>query len=225
MRALVWLIAALGGTVASGCVRHYQEPAVSEPHAVVRIRTIRHRWAGPMLDETVRLNAYAITMPPAGPGPTTHALRVRPEPAMWRFGTDFYHLEQRSRLETYQESYSCGTSSYPQTCTRTQTRTAYYTAHVTDAACQGVVQHEPLAGAAYLLQYEFYDHGHCTASCFRQLSSPSGEFQLIPCGPNEPPAYATPASMALPRAPHAAPRTSGGENAGGARPRNTLSPP
>lgn len=215
MRTLVWLIVG-AATLAGGCVRAYREPPPSEPHAIVRVRVVRHRWAGPLLDEAVRLNGYGIAMPPAGPHPSVRALRVRPEPTAWRFGTTFYHTEMRTRLETVQESYSCGTYNNPRTCTRSRTQTVTRTVNVTDAACRAQVAHTPIAGAAYLLQYEFYDHERCTVRCYRQLPGADGSFQLLPCGAGEPPATSSPSLDLSPPTPHSSvrARTSGGSNTG-----------
>jgi hypothetical protein len=70
---------------------------------------------------------------------------------------------------------------------RTRTRQVWRTQRVDDARCASAVSHTPLAGGAYLVQFDFYGHARCTAQCFRQLSLPDGQFRLVPCGPGEPP--------------------------------------
>ena len=96
----MWLIVLAGAASAlGGCVRHYREPSLEEPHALVRVRVVRHAWAGPMIDESVRLGPYAIAMPREGRQPSIAAIRVRPEPAEWRFETTFFHTEQHQRRE------------------------------------------------------------------------------------------------------------------------------
>lgn len=214
MRASVWVMGwvAIGAVIAgAGCVPRYRQPNLDEPHAVVRIRLVRHDWTGPMLSETVRLNGHDIPVTRAGPQPTIVPVRVRPEETRWRFETLFYHMEQRPHLETYQESYSCGgyTSSYggrstyqSRTCYRTRTRMVYRNVQVPDGRCAMGVFHLPREGAAYLVQYEYFGHGRCTARCYRQVPLPGGQFQLAECGPLEPPG-----ENALPgeSAPHAAP--------------------
>lgn len=198
MRALVRLSAvALLGLFGMGCVHAYAEPRMDEPHALVRVRVVRHRWAGPQLDETVRLNGFGIALGRAGPEPSIRAMRVRPEPALWRFSTAFFHTVQVMRIETYQESYSCGsytssgygghTTTQTRTCYRPRTRQVWTTQRIDDATCASIVAHTPLAGGAYLVQFDFYGHGQCQAQCFRQVSLPYGEFRLVPCGASEPP--------------------------------------
>ena len=108
-------------------------------------------------------------------------------------------------------------------------RTVWRTVEVPDAQCQTSLAHVPRPGGAYLVQYEFFGHGQCTARCFRQLTFPDGRFQLIPCGGDEPPTVgspiggdATPPSAAPPpfeqagAAPPPPPRSSGGEGPGSA---------
>ncbi len=71
------------------------------------------------------------------------------------------------------------------------TRTVTERAHVTDAACQASVPHLPMAGAIYLVQFDFYAHRSCAVRCFRQVDRPGGELELLPCGPGEPPVAPT----------------------------------
>lgn len=193
MRQLLPLL--LSVLALTGCVRRYTEPAITDPHAIVRVRVVRHTWAGPELDESVRLNGYAIELGPAGPGPSTRALRVRPEPTEWRFSTTFFHRVTRPVTRYVTERYACGstrsgfgTTSYTSTqyCSRTVPRTDYITERVVDAACGQLGAHVPLPGAAYIIQYDFFAHGRCTMRCLRQLPAPGGSFTLVPCGRGEP---------------------------------------
>ena len=216
MRTLVRLtVMAVMASALGGCVRHYREPSLGEPHALVRVRIVRHSWAGPMIDESVRLGSYAISMPREGPEPSIRAVRVRPELAEWRFETNFFHIEQRPQLETYRESYSCGSQtsysgghshSQPRTCYRTRSRTVYRTVQVPHASCRTGLRHLPMAGAAYLIEYDFMGDGQCTAQCFRQIPQPGGRFRLLPCGAAEPPAT-SPVAAAPSPTPRVAPRS------------------
>lgn len=207
LRALIALC------LVAGCARHYVEPRLDEPHALTRVRVVRHTWAGPQLDESVRLNDYVIAMPPAGPQPAVRALRVRPAPTLWRAQTTFFHTITVPVTETYTEQVACGTtystygsSSVPQTryCPQTRYRTVLQNRRVTDASCTGLIAHTPLAGAAYIVQFDFYGHEQCRLRCFRQLPNPDGTFVLVPCGVGEPPVSvasiaAPPPSAAYPR--------------------------
>lgn len=196
----------LVGLIAAGCVHHYAEPRADEPHALMRVRAVHHHWAGPSLSERVQLNGYDIEMPPAvRTAPRTRAIRVRPEPGAWSFETQFFHYRSRQELRPYTRQEPCGTTTTgfgrsrrteTRYCTRTEQRWETVRDRIVDAACAAQVVHTPIAGGVYLVQYDFYAHGQCTAQCLRQLTQPDGTFRLIPCGAGEPPT---------------APLTSGGE--------------
>lgn len=179
---------------ASGCVRRYEEPPLSEPHALVKFRVIHHE---PLprteLSEAVRLNGYDIRLPEGLPTePRLRSVRVRPLPAEYRFATEYFHTYTTMRTEYRTETYSCGSGPYTQTCTRTVPVQVTENHHVTDAACETRIEHTPLAGAVYLVQYDFHGAGVCTASCYRQLVVPGErDFRLVPCGPTEPPVEET----------------------------------
>jgi hypothetical protein len=197
MRQLLLPTALIIAALCAGCVHRYTEPAITEPHAIVRLRMVRHAWAGPELDEAVRLNGYAIDVPPGMPGASTRALRVRPELTHWQFRTRFFHRVTQPVTRLVTERYACGStrsgygsSSYTSTqyCSRTVTRTDYVTRQVVDAQCGSSDGHRPVAGGLYILQYDFFGHERCTLRCLRQIPQPGGTFTLVPCGPNEPPA-------------------------------------
>ena len=193
VRSVLPLIAlAVAAIAAAGCVRRYQEPLPTEPHALVKFRILHHARFGDSLDEALRLDGYDVAIPPGVPTEARlRAVRVRPVASRYRFVVDYFHTELRQRMEVRTESYSCGYGTNARTCTRTVTRMVTDRVHVTDAACESTVPHVPIAGAIYLVQFDFYGHGSCAARCFRQLDGPGGEFELLPCGPGEPPAVAT----------------------------------
>lgn len=195
----LWLVLGL-----SGCVHRYTEPAPSEPHALVKFRFLHHQMFRSSLDEILRLDGYDIAIPPGAPTePRLRTVRVRPSavPTEYRFAVDYYHTVTTTRMETRTESYSCGTGTQPRTCTRTVTQPVTQTQHVTDAACEARLAHTPLVGAIYLVQFDFYGHDACSASCFRQLDGAGDAFTLVPCGPGEPPGYASTAGDEIPAAP------------------------
>lgn len=178
----------------AGCVRRYEEPPITEPHALVKFRVLHHPpLPHTSLNEAVRLDGYDIRLPEGAPTePRLRTVRVRPHLTRYGFATEYFHTYTTTRTEYVTETYSCGYGTNTQTCTRTVPRTVTDTHHVTDAACETGLSHAPLVGAVYLVQYDFYGAGACAASCYRQLTIPgSSEFQLVPCGPGEPPVEAS----------------------------------
>lgn len=189
MRPRLSLIAIAFATAAiAGCVHRYVEPTPAEPHAIVKFRFLHHVTFSTTLGESLRIDGRDVPVPP---GVVTEArletVRVRPVLSAYHFRVEYSHTEIRQRVETATESYSCGTFNHPQTCTRLVTRTVYDNVHVTDAACDASMRHVPLAGAIYLVQYDFLGHDACSVSCYRQLPGVGAEFELVPCGPGEPP--------------------------------------
>ena len=209
MSALVRVVsfAALCAALATGCVRRYEEPTAAEPHALVKFRFLHHVTYRTSLAEILRLDGYDVAIPAGVPTEARlRAVRVRPRPSEYRFAVEYFHTVTSTRWETRTETYSCGTVSSPQTCTRTVTQPVTHTDHVTDASCEARLSHLPLAGGVYLVQYDFYGDQACSVSCFRQLDRPGGEFQLVPCGAGEPPVGRTAGSEAPPLPPtYAAP--------------------
>ena len=58
---------------------------------------------------------------------------------------------------------------------------------VDDASCMTRIDQTPLAGAVYLVQYEFMANGVCRATCQRLLSGADGSLLATACGAGEPP--------------------------------------
>lgn len=229
MRRLLQLLVIAAAT--SGCVRAYPQPAVDEPHADVQIRLVHHQELGPEFDERVRIGEWGVQMSESVPGVRQGTLRVRPEPTVWSFETEFFHSVTTWQTQTYwqSQSYMCGSSRYgPQYCSRSVpvTRTVPVTVRIPDGGCSTTLPHDPIAGAVYLVQYELAGNGVCQASCQRLLAGPGGQLLATPCGPGEPiptsvvPGGATDAPLAAPpsayelpesAAPTSTPTTSGGE--------------
>lgn len=196
------LSAVMLSLVLSGCVRRFEEARRDEPHAVVKVRVVHHATPGPLLAEGVRWNEYAVAVPGArhaGSHGALRALRVRPEPSRWAFDTTYYHelrrMEYRTDFRT--EQYPCGsdTSGYG-VRTRYCSRQVPYQRLVTvvdrivDGACSGAVVHRPIAGAMYVVQYDYFGADRCTVQCLRQVGATDGTFRFLPCGAGEPPADA-----------------------------------
>jgi hypothetical protein len=176
---------------AVGCVRGYPQPAIDEPHADVQIRVVHHAELTPEYDEQVRIASWGVNFTETAGGVRQTTLRVRPEPTQWSFQTDFFHSVTTWQTQTYwqSQSYLCGSTRYgPQYCSRSvpMTRTVPVTVHVPDGGCSAALPQTPLAGAVYLVQYEFVANGVCQASCQRLLQNPSGGLGAVECGVNEP---------------------------------------
>jgi hypothetical protein len=169
----------------------YVQPKPSEPHAIVKIRsTIHHRYRSNLSQElflgewSIDPRVYGATQ---GADADTVHVRVRPEPSWFTARTVFSHMAWRTvtRPHTVTESVPCGTSATgtPQTCTRSRTEHRTETEHYTvvDASCEDSTFLRPNAGAVYLIQYDFYGNADCRTTCFEQLPTPDGRFQLVGC--------------------------------------------
>lgn len=164
-----------------GCRHAYREPAMTEPHAIVKLRVLHHATPGPNLsvdatigEEVVRLAQDQVE--------TTH-LRVRPVPTDIGLRSVFSHTVPQARTRQVTESYPCGTGygGVTRTCTRSRTET--YTEHVTvvDARCESAVRFLPRVNAIYLVQYDFHGHEECSLKCFLQVPDGRGGFVLGAC--------------------------------------------
>ncbi len=200
MRALAAFL--LLGLTVTGCVRRYVEPGIDQPHALVKIRTVHHARSGPQLDLAVRISSegteYGIEMPADD---SLRIVRVRPLPAGYRVVSSFFHEVMEMRTVYESEQYQCGTttsgsgtSTYtnPQYCTRQVPRQRMQSVRYSDGECEATAfQVEPLDGAVYLVQYDYFGPGVCSMSCMRQLDTGGGTFQLLPCSVGEPPVRPT----------------------------------
>jgi hypothetical protein len=181
----------------------FQEPEIDEPHATAEVRIIHHTAPGPMRRNRVILGGNAVPLSQecataTVDAPCARPLRLSPGPSMWRFATDYFHLETRTRTvpHTVTETYSCGTitvgvypnqTTQPQTCTRSRTeyRTETYSVRIPDGRCYTEVSHDARLGASYLIYYEFYASEHCSVRCFRRHREQDGTMRMVPCGAAE----------------------------------------
>jgi hypothetical protein len=185
------LLALAMPVLAVGCFHGYPQPGLEEPHADVQIRVVHHAEIGPQYDERVQIAGYDVSFTETAGGLRQTTLRVRPEAAEWSFQTDFYHPVTTWQTQTYwqSQSYMCGSTRYgPQYCSRSvpMTRTVPITVRVPDGGCATAMPQTPLAGAVYLVQYEFVANGVCQATCQRLLAGPGGSLLATECGGNEP---------------------------------------
>ena len=184
-------IAALATFFVVGCVRHYPQPALDEPHADVEIRTVHHVELGPAFDERVHIDDYDVSFAETAIRVRTTTMRVRAQPTTWTFDTEFYHPVTTIQPQTYwqQQSYLCGSSRYgPQYCSRSipVTRMVPVTVRVPDGGCSTAMPQTPLAGGVYLVQYELIGNGACRATCQRLVAGPGGATLAVECGASEP---------------------------------------
>lgn len=192
LRSLTF-VSALVACVASGCVRGYSPPDIHEPHADVEIRIVHHGSPAPYFEEQALIDGEAISFAESGDGTSRTTVRVRPRPTAYDFTTNFYHFETRMVQQTYYdtERYACGYDRRrggTQYCTRSvpRTRMVPVQTRIDDASCTTRLDQMPLAGAVYLVQYEFMANDACRATCQRLLSDASGALVATACGAGEP---------------------------------------
>lgn len=188
-------LAVLGAlALLGGCVRGYSPPDIREPHADVEVRLVHHASPAPYFEEQMLIDGEAVSFAESDGATSRTTVRVRPQPTAYDFTTNFYHMETRMVPQTYYETerYACGWDPRrggTQWCTRSvpRTRMVAVTTRIDDASCATRLDHRPLAGGVYLVQYEFMANGVCRASCQRLLSGPDGALLATECGAGEPP--------------------------------------
>jgi hypothetical protein len=202
MHVLPKIMVALScASLSSGCVRQYEPPRPDQPHAIVKVRRTYDRPSGPLLREVINIGEYRAFERSGVPleAPGTDAILVHPGPASWTFAASFFHNESRMVSETYYEqqpyteteSYSCGTGTSYQSCTRTvthyrsvaKTRWVTKTVEVTDGHCEVPVAHQAETDHLYIVQFHYLDNDVCQAECYEQVRSPSGVDENRRCQP------------------------------------------
>ncbi len=201
MKPVVTLLAVSIAGLSGACVPQYHAPTAQDPHAIVKIRRSYDTGGGTQLRERLLVDehsAFAATVPAAlGQSARTDSTLVWPVTADYAFLSDFFHLEQHQVLETYYEqvpytdteSYSCGTGTSYQSCTRSVTRYRSETRQrwvtkleeVSDGACRRTVRFTAIPNSVYLVQYSYQEPNACSLSCFEQVPQPDGTFQNRPC--------------------------------------------
>lgn len=201
MNRLGALLITASAAFGSGCVPAYHPPTAQDPHAIVKIRRSYDTGGGTRLRERLLVDDHSAFdgLVPAelGASARTDSTLVWPVTANYAFGSTFFHTESRQVQETYYtqvpytstESYSCGSGTSFQTCTRTVThyRSESHTRWVTklvevsDGACQAKLSFTAMANNVYLLQYSYQEPNVCSFSCFEQVPQPDGTFQNRPC--------------------------------------------
>jgi hypothetical protein len=190
-RAALVLAALALGASSSGCVRRYSQPSPEEPHADVQIRVVHHATLGTDVDEIVTINGEAVSLGAGSGGVRQATMRVRPEAVQYGFETEFYHFITTQQWRTVYDTqrYQCGYNrSGPVWCTRQVPRQQLVnvTQRVSDGGCGTTLDQTPLAGAVYLVQYEFAGVGQCQATCQRLVQDASGQMMATACGVTEP---------------------------------------
>lgn len=188
LRALL-VTAVLGPTSTAACVPPYRPPTAAEPHGVVKLRRSYEMNVGKQLAEEIRVNgheAYSRTRSAQFHAALTDAVLVHPGTASWRFESVFFHTEMRLVREPYQvrtpytrfQSYSCGSPTFPRTCTRgitdyrydTHYRSVTRNVNVPDGECTATTAHRVDPDGVYLLQLTYQDDGICALSCYEQTA-------------------------------------------------------
>lgn len=189
--ALAVACLAVPALASSGCIRRYSQPSAEEPHADVQIRVVHHVTLGPGIDEIVTINGEAVSLNDSGAGVRETTMRVRPEGLQYGFETEFFHNIVTQELRTFYETqrYQCGYNrSGPVWCNRSVPvqRWVSVTRRVSDGGCGAALDQAPLAGAVYLVQYEFAGVGQCQATCQRLVQGANGQTLATQCGAGEP---------------------------------------
>jgi len=188
---LALLALSLAAASSVGCVRRYSQPSPEEPHADVQIRVVHHATLGTNVEEIVTINGEAVTLGEGGGGVRQGTMRVRPEGLQYGFETEFYHFITTQEWRTVYDTqrYQCGYNrSGPVYCTRQVPRQQLVTVtnRVSDGGCGAALDQVPMAGAVYLVQYEFAGVGQCQATCQRLVQGANGQMMATQCGAAEP---------------------------------------
>jgi hypothetical protein len=167
--------------LSSACFPRYEPPTLAEPHATFKVRLGIHAVSGPQLAKLVLVNDHQVDVPNPTtlPGEIARAVLIRPEGTRFKVHINFFHTVTTMRQVS--ETYSCGTTAFPMTCTRWRTVTE--TSQVSDGSCGQEVGLGPRSDAVYLMQYDYFGPGRCSLGCFRELARPDGTFQNAPCEP------------------------------------------
>ncbi len=186
LRTFFALAFALSSAASSGCVRRYSQPAMEDPHADVQIRIVHHAELGPNVEEIATINGEAV--PLEGAGSVREAvMRVRPEGMQYGFETEFYHFQNQLQTVMETQRYQCGYDRRgARYCTRQVPVQRMVTVRVSDGGCGTLLDQTPLAGAVYLVQYEFAGVGQCRATCQRIVQGVNGQSMATECGMGEP---------------------------------------
>lgn len=193
---------------------HYEPPSLSEPHALVTVRIVHHEVSGPDAVHHTLIDGHAIglgarTTIVAG-APMSATVRVRPQPAVWRFQSAFSHTEQRMETVYEDERYACGTeqvgygtSRRTQTryCSRRVPRQRWRQVRVPDGSCEAAFPLSPRIDLRYVVQFDYHGPSSCRARCFVRQPLPGGQFHLLPCSaglPASPPPRPQPSPAAPP---------------------------
>jgi hypothetical protein len=185
--ACALLIAAVPGA----CVHPYQVPALTEPHAMVKVELTYHDQPGPELTQEVHINGTPLDVPhPAQTRLRTvsRIVPVRLAPTRWQIETTFFHWTRTASFRTVTDEVntSCGTAGdlnryCAKTVQRTEGRSDFK--RVPDAACAQSVSQAPQENGVYVLRYDFYANQRCTLGCIRQWPQPDGTLRDAPCEP------------------------------------------
>jgi len=197
-----WLgLVAVCSAALVGCIPEYRPPTLAEPHAIVKLRRSYDTSGGSSLNEQLLVDehyAYRSGVPSQlAATPRIDSILVYPTPATFEMSNRFFHVEMRQEYESYTvqtpytstESYSCGSGTSYQTCTRTvtnyhsETRYRWVTrpVEVSDGACNSELRFVPSANRVYLLQYNYQEPNVCSLACFEQVPAAEGTFQNQPC--------------------------------------------
>jgi len=192
---------------AIGCATPYMPPTKAQPHAILKLRRTYQTSGGTHLREGLSIEGHAAfdahDVTESAGAARTDALLVHPTTAEVRVTAGFFHTEMRTVQEAYYvqvpytttETYSCGSGTSYQTCSRTVThyrsethyRTVVRPVEVSDGSCATALWFSPAVNGAYILEYEYAQDRLCRLACFDQVpGAEQGTFENRPCRPPSP---------------------------------------
>jgi len=198
---------ALLSTAAVGCATPYMPPTMNQPHAILKLRRTYQTSGGTHMREGLTIEEHpafaAAAERDAAGAPRTDAILVHPTPAEVRVAAAFFHTEIRTVQESYSvqvpytstESYSCGSGTSYQTCSRTVTHYRSETRYrmvtkpveVSDGSCATALWVSPIINGSYIIEYEYAQDQLCRLACFDQVAGAEpGTFENRACVPPTP---------------------------------------
>ena len=181
-----------GAALLASCMP-YVQPKRGEPHATAKVRIAYHSTYGSGMQHAVRVNGQRARVElPEGSlrTPYTTAIRLRPGTATWQFSTTFFHDDWRLRSRPVQPLPCASNAAAPRSQDPALRAACAYSPspvsdmvheQVIDAACDAKLEHVARRDAVYVVQYDFYANGQCTARCYQQRETGQGTFELARC--------------------------------------------
>jgi hypothetical protein len=166
----------------TACVKQYEPPTPSDPHAILKFRRRYVKPQGTNLVEILRIDKHraykAMTPPIRASVPRTDAVLVNPGQSHLEMIATFSH--EVIRFE--QESYECGIYPEKRTCYRNVQKQVT----VVDRHCKRDLDVFFVEGRSYLVELDSQATRHCTVHCIEQRPTGDGKFESQACRQSAP---------------------------------------